>query len=311
MKLIPNFIKTKDNNIWFTINKIDDEYLCFPKFINEHKGKKYKEWYENKNNLIKKYYKKISGLDENVYLVPDNCIVEVYNPVEFIEKIVKKPLKYNYNKYVFEIVNFISTYFNIDKKYIGIEGSLLLEKYKENSDIDILIYGVENAKKVQKSFSKINNSNIRLFTNEELIKYVEKRLDSGYGKDVEHALKQFKRRFYGFVNNKQFSIVCVPLMEEDGYINLKRNIKFIDYFDDVVTITDDTYSGIVPTIYKGIDSNDIEYRIEIFNHYGINQARLQEKVHIKGKWYLDLDTKEKIIILSFWSGTEERFDVYE
>ena len=143
------------------------------------------------------------------------------------------------------------------------------------------------------------------------MKYIKDRMDCGFGKNLNLSLKQFKRRFYGFTDDTQFSIVCVPLVEKDGYIDLNRQIKFIENYEGILTISNDYYSCIVPSIYKGIDDNGAEYKIEIFNHYGINQAKVGEKVYIKGKAYEDLNSGEKIIILSFWSGLKERFDLYE
>lgn len=311
--MVPCFLKTKDNIIWFAINKINDEYLCFPKYINNYKGKKYTEWFDYKNNILKKYLKIQKGLDEKVYLVSEKDIFKFYSPTKFLQELDKKTLNYDFNKKIYDIVCFISKYFGINQKFIGVEGSLLLNKYKENSDIDILVYGIENAKKIQKNFFTINksNQNIRLFSKEESMKYIKDRMDCGFGKNLNLSLKQFKRRFYGFTDDTQFSIVCVPIVEKDGYIDLNRQIKFIENYEGILTISNDYYSCIVPSIYKGIDDNGAEYKIEIFNHYGINQAKVGEKVYIKGKAYEDLNSGEKIIILSFWSGLKERFDLYE
>jgi len=150
---LPYFIKTFDNIIWFAINKVNDKYLCIPKYLKSYKGQNYVEWYSSDVSVgLEKYYKKLTGLGEFVFLVDENDISEKYSPLQFLNKIHQYKLKYNFEYYVLTLIKYISDFFEIEKEHIGIEGSLLLNKYHKNSDIDILIYGKENAKKIQHKF---------------------------------------------------------------------------------------------------------------------------------------------------------------
>lgn len=310
--MVPNFIQTKDDIIWFTFNKIDNNFLCFPKKIGKYKGKKYSEWFNKPIDILSKYKKKIDGLDEKVYIVNQKQIKKVYDPLKFVEDKKYLNLKFNLDYYVEYIVKSINDFFDIELSSIGIEGSILLECYKESSDIDILVYGKENAKKIQNKFDKFNKyKGITLFNEEQANEYVEKRKECGYGNNIEIMKKQFFRRYYGFVFGKQFSVVCVPYEFGDGYINLNRKIKYIDTYEGILKITNDDNSCLIPSRYIAKDINNKEYKIEVYNHYGINQAKNNELVFVKGKKYKDIKENDEIIILSFWSNIEERFDLYE
>lgn len=310
--MVPKFIRTTDNIIWFAFNKIDDDYLCFPKKIGNYKGKKYSEWYENKIDELKKYRKKIDGLDEIVYMVNEKDIVKKYDSLKFVKDKEYLSLKYNLNYCVETIIKAINDFFDIPFDDIGVEGSILLDCYKDDSDIDILVFGKSNAKKIQRKFKNFQNyKDVVLFNENQISKYIEERKDCGYGNNYKLLKKQFLRRYYGFVHGKQFSIVCVPYEFENGYINLNRMIKFENNFEGVLIVTNDDNSCIVPSIYEAVDTNGKKYTIEIFNHYGINQIKKGEKVLVKGKEYRDYSNNNAIIILSFWSNVKERFDLYE
>lgn len=310
--MVPMFIKTTDDIIWFAFNKYNDEYICFPKIIGKYKGKSYFEWYDDHMVELLKYRKKIDGLDELVYTVYEKDIIEKYDPLKFVKNREYLHLKYNFNKYVQAIIEAISTFFDINIADIGIEGSILLNCYKNNSDIDILVFGKNNAKKIQRNFVNFGKyNNISLFNSKQSIEYVKKRKNCGYGENIELMKKQFERRYYGFIFDKQFSIVCVPYESDSGYIDLNRKIAFDGIFEGVLTIIDDDNSCMIPSVYHGVDFKNKKYTIEIYNHYGINQVRKNEKVFVKGKKYKKCSDNSMIIILSFWSNIKERFDLYE
>lgn len=42
--MLPIFIKDKRNTVFFAFNQINNSYLCFPKIVENYKGKSYNEW---------------------------------------------------------------------------------------------------------------------------------------------------------------------------------------------------------------------------------------------------------------------------
>ena len=51
------------------------------------------------------------------------------------------------------------------------------------------------------------------------------------------------------------------------------------------------------------------YTLEIFNHYGINQARVGERFYLLGQIYENKESKENYIIMSFWNNNEQSFSL--
>ena len=67
------------------------------------------------------------------------------------------------------IISIMITELGIALDDIGIEGSILIEGYQENSDIDIVVKGIESIKKLQKNFRLLKeNRFIKLYDKADL-----------------------------------------------------------------------------------------------------------------------------------------------
>lgn len=316
--MVPIFFKTKDEIMWFAISRFEDKYLAFPKYYFDNgskvKGSNYSQWYVDMPKQLKKYYNYFSGVGEKVFLVRQDDILEYYDPITRAKEIHEGTAENNEHiKQIKSLISKLQSFFNIPIDDIGIDGSSLLGDYKENSDIDILIYGNQNGDVLKNKFKNFNEElEIRLFTKEDVDSNVDVPktvYTTGFGQEKEQSFVQFLRRYYGYIGEKRFSIVCVPKENEEGYINLDRNIKRKSIFSGQVVILEDKYSGIVPSIYRGIDENNMMYKIEIFNHYGINQAKEGERVYLSGQIYEDKETEENTIIMSFWNNEKQSFSL--
>ena len=316
--MVPIFFKTKDEIMWFAISMFEDKYLAFPKYYFDNgkkvKGSSYSQWYVDMPEQLKKYYSYSSGVGESVFLVRQEDILEYYNPISRAKEINEGTAESNEHvKQIKALISKLQIFFKIHIEDIGIDGSSLLRDYKKTSDIDILIYGNQNGYILKNKFENFDEElGIKLFSKED----VDSNTDipktvytTGFGQEKEQSFEQFLRRYYGYIGDKRFSIVCVPKENEEGYINLNRNIKRKEMFSGQVVILEDRYSGIVPTIYKVIDENNMIYTLEIFNHYGINQARVGERFYLSGPIYEDKESKENLIIMSFWKNDEQSFSL--
>jgi len=233
MLLVPIFFETKDKIIWFAISKIENKYLAFPKSYIKNgiriKGKSYAQWFKEIPDNMKKYYTYCSGVGENVFLIPEMEIDRYFSPLERAMAIKHGTCENTKQVQVTrKLIKTIENTLNIPIENIGIDGSTLLGNYSESSDVDILIYGKSNADIVQQRFFELaSNAEINLFCDSDLTnKDVPKTIfTTGFGKDKETAFKQFLRRYYGYIEDKRFSICCVPKKNEEGYIQLNRNLK--------------------------------------------------------------------------------------
>lgn len=317
--MLPTFFKTKDKIVWFAIALIEDKYLSFPKYYfncngDKIKGNNYSKWFVDVPQEMRKYYHYFEGVGEKVFLVNKEDILEYYNPVLKTNEIMERNLENDQHlEYTKSLLNKMNNFFKISLGDIGVDGSTLLGDYKLTSDIDILVYGSENAKKLKNKFRSFGNEpGIRLFSKKDLLKNVDvpKTIyTEGFGENTQQSFEQFLRRYYGYINNKRFSIVCVPKENDDGLIELNRKIKKYKKFAGKVLILEDKHSLIVPARYKVIDENKNVYTLEIFNHYGINQAKQGEIVYVTGQVYINLESGEKYIINSFWSKVKQSFSL--
>ncbi len=304
--MIPKFIKTYDNIIFFAFNKVNDKYICIPKMVDDYKGRSYQEWFDEKN-VLSKYFSYFDGLGTKVYLVSESNVIETFNPIEYVDE--KKYKEEDKSGYVEKIVASINDYFTISKDSIGIEGSHVINKSKDTSDIDVFVYGYDNSKIIQDNFKSFSNyPNIRLFNDLETHLYAVKKRNCGFGNDLESVQNQFNKRYYGFIDKQQFSIVCVPYENKEGYINLNRKLDDNKPFKKKLKVIDDKYSSIIPAIYRCIDDDGNIYTIEMYNHYGINQARNGNYIYVEANEYKNLN--ENMVVYGFWNKNE-RFDVLE
>ena len=306
--MIPCFVKTADNIIFFVFGIIGDKYVCIPKKIDDYKGNDYHQWYkEYYVKLLSKYYHYTDAFACKLYLVSTQDVVDIYDPLEYV--LSKKYLLEDQSFYVERIINSICDFFGISLRDIGIEGSHVLNCSTKTSDIDLFVYGFDNSKIIQNRFLSFSSyPSISLFNQQQILEYCQNRINCGFGYDLESVIAQFKRRYYGFIDNQQFSIVCVTKMNGEGFINLKRNIVYVGFIKKKMLVIDDTYSSIIPAIYKCVDCDGNLYTIEMYNHYGINQARNGDYLYIQANEYYNVSSLERLLIYGFWNKNE-RFHV--
>ena len=314
-KTLPYFIRCKDKSISFVYEeiKIDSEtfFIGFPKLIPSKtktdisiddqfytRGKDYSDWFkDDQNEILKKYIKHVEMFDADLFCFSGNDIEKIYHPLEFENN---KGFHHSMTQKVREI---ISKACFIPIEDIGVEGSTLLGYYSERSDIDLIIYGLENSKKLGVDFHTIRRfAGIRLYQASDYSELLNKRKNIGFGDNSVSILTQELRRFYGFIESKRFSVICVLKSSDKTPIDNSRRIKYQEYFQGEVEIVSDIYSEVIPSFLNVIEKKTgKEMTLEIHNHYGINQARKGESFNIKADKYIDLKTKEEILIISFWS----------
>ncbi|PIP29176.1 hypothetical protein COX28_00475 [Candidatus Kuenenbacteria bacterium CG23_combo_of_CG06-09_8_20_14_all_39_39] len=216
----------------------------------------------------------MDSFDEDLYIFKKHEVKKLYHPLDFYKNISMNKDKSEHIKNAIELIESISNLIGVDKNYIGIEGSTLLFCFNRNSDIDVLIYGYNNAIKVANKFRLLNNNkNIRFYNKKDFNNIIKDRKMLGYGRSKTAILTQELRRFYGFIRNKRFSIINVLSNEDKPIIDLKRKIKCLGLFKNELFITEDKYSIVSPGVILGKDKEENKYRIELINPYGINQAK--------------------------------------
>lgn len=323
-RTLPFFIRTNDNLISFvyyrTTNNGETCYIGFPKLLPTTtdgdvtiigqpyiKGKDYAQWFRTENPLLNKYKTYIPAFDNVLFCFPSTNVNKIFHPQDF---------KYSETNSVQDDINNIMdaliSKVGIESNSIGVEGSVLLGTNGPSSDLDLLIYGYNNAEKLANSFSRINTSlKCRTFQTEDYVDIYSRRKDLGYGNTYNTVIKQDLRRFYGYTGKRRFSIIPVLDNTDRDPICLERSIKFIKNYSTIIKITDSKYGIVTPSVYIGEDLNGDygKMTVEIHSHYGVNQAKVNERIQVEGPLYYDKTSRKYLIIISFWSQQKQSFNL--
>ncbi len=117
----------------------------------------------------------------------------------------------------------IANFYNISISNIGISGSILWESHHDKSDLDFMIYGKNNVKKIINSKKKMKNSGngLRNLLNIELLPLAEK-LALKSGLELDECFEYlYKKKYLHKFNDRKLSITFAPIYHE---------IPFIPYF---------------------------------------------------------------------------------
>ena len=118
------------------------------------------------------------------------------------------------------IISIMITELGIALDDIGIEGSILIEGYQENSDIDIVVKGIESIKKLQKNFRLLKeNRFIKLYDKADLSLIFSGRKKYASFNTLDEMLEQEQRRTVGLINGRRF---WMQPIRGDGYLEMRE-----------------------------------------------------------------------------------------
>ena len=265
----------------------------------------YDTWFKTPFKTLVKYLQKIDMFGETIFCFPKAEVKMVVHPLTYSNVTLKQP------NVIEELIDALSDIIGIPHEDIGVEGSFLLGYAKETSDIDILVYGYQNSQRLKERFPLLGTkTSIKLYDKSDYEMIYQNQQSLGYGKNKKSIISQELRRFHGSIAGRQFGLISVLKNETLQPINPNRKIEYLRMFNSTLMITDTTFGAVTPSVYQAKDINQENYKIEIISPYGINQARIGEHFDIVGKLYQDSQSKERIIILSFWSQIKEQFNLH-
>ena len=183
---------------------------------------------------------------------------------------------------------------NVDTRNLGISGSLLVNLHRENSDIDLIVYGTDESKKVADALTKLFSKGVlRKHTIEEYRRLFEFR--KAYKvMDFETFVKHERRKiFQGFFADREFFIRFVKKPQETHrYGEFKyKNMGEVTIKAKVV---DDSESIFTPVSYKievikVIDSSKLKGKNMDFN-------KIREAVSFRGRFCQQVFSGEIAIV---------------
>ncbi|HEW94169.1 MAG TPA: hypothetical protein ENF47_05650 [Thermoprotei archaeon] len=242
LKYIPS--KEKGSSIWFK------DGIWYHRIL-KHYGAKYL-------SKIIKEYKIDDFLVYDDYLgitlieIPTNQVKVHYLPEERTKEIIREP-KDKLEMTAREIILSLSEKTGVPIDNIGITGSILLKMHNlRYSDIDLLVYGYNNAFKIRRHLLKLLEEGefFKRLHGWLLEKYVEE-LTKTYPLDRFEALRICEETWSrGVFRNRFFSIHPVLYPSENIIKYGDQRYKGICLLKIKARVVDDRYSMFMPAIYR-------------------------------------------------------------
>lgn len=314
----PDYFMLKDGTFCHTVSECchqGDRIIGIPKYFKvisyERDTRLIQGDYYARNNSIEEsilYSKLFNNIQvanverfgEELCLFSPGEIERIYNPFDKAKEL------YNYNgeevilRDTKLIIDIMINELKIRLEDIGIEGSILLEGYTKNSDIDIVVKGNESVQNLKKNFEGLKkNDAIKLYDSSDLKLIFSRRKKYASFNTLDEMLEQEQRRTVGLINGRRF---WMQPIRGDGYLEMreKRRLYRLGEIKSNVRITDARNAFLWPTYYIAHNKHYGTLKIECYDPVYMNQASENDQVYIVAPLYIDLDTEEKIVIFAPW-----------
>ncbi len=307
-----DYIETKDN-LFFDVKGIlhpKDRKICFIRFYPHSDGdrvknrKRYKKIYDLKERyeFLRKDYPKYlffsQQLDLELQGVKSEDIKRIYAPREYFKKISGKSSLSIIEKCSKELCELFISEGGVPNNSIGITGSSMIGLNKDDSDIDLIIYGTDVCFKFQDRLKVILNlhGNCRKYNMQEFRSHYEWRVG---GSDIpfDNFIQCEQRKLHqGIFKDFKFFIRYIKSPEhwqgsfyDYKYKNcgrIKLKAKILDDRDSIFTPC--SYKIKVIKIlesdipFSGLNPNNIS-EINSFRGRFCEQAKKGELVLVQGK----------------------------
>lgn len=297
------FIKTKDD-LYFAVNSYnhpDTHIMSFLRYIPDNNGDRTidnKRYSKVDSNQAYEYIKKnhpeylfIWNVENKKMMgVKREDIVEILNPINKLKEIINS----NDNNSLFNKIRSIAKTFhiygNIDYENMGVTGSTLLNLQNDNSDIDFIVFGLENHKKAIKLFSNIKDDKkypLNRINEKYWMKVYKKRIKDDSLSFDEFMFYENRKNNRGMIDNTLFDILCCRNFNEIE--NIKCDYRPLGHVRIKCKITNNKYSYDTPSIYAVSDVEFLEgsqvniEKILSFTHTYTGQVQNNERVIASGE----------------------------
>ncbi len=151
--------------------------------------------------------------------VPEEKIKKFYDTKEGVQELMKVPTE-DLDNYLKSVRNMIEILISagVQKENLGISHSTLLGNYTPGkSDIDILVFGIDNGWKVIKCLEGCKNPLLSWKSEEDWRKYYKERIVSKFFSEEEYAANMMRKKDDGFIEGHVFSLFCIENEDERWY----------------------------------------------------------------------------------------------
>jgi len=308
-----DYLETKENHLFFDIKGYhhpQNRKICFLRFYPDQngerikEGKKYKKIYslEERYSKLREDYPQYlffsNELDLELQGVEIKDIKKIYTPREYYDTLKTRNNLSEIEKHSKDLCELFITECSVPEDAIGISGSPMIGLNKDDSDIDLIIYGTRTGLEFQdkvKTLFKASN-NIRMYNSQEYKIHYKWRV-GGSNTSYKDFLKSEKRKLHqGKFHGIDFFLRYIKSPKDWNGIYYDYNFKNLGRIKIKAKIVDSTNSIFTPCSYKikylkVIESNLIRNNIDLGDLNEINsfrgrfceQARKGEEVLVEGK----------------------------
>lgn len=270
------------NKIFFDVKGFEhpqDRVVAYPRYFpvkNSNSDRmyyniKYKKVYnlEDRIDILKhelqSYYVYDRVFDDYMCEVPVKNIIKHFKPAIATEELCSNTNLSLTKKVALSLIRLISDVSGVNIKYIGISGSIMIDLYRNDSDIDLIVYGESNSYKVIRGLNKLFNEGLlRKYEGREISKLYKFRKAYEYTNLKTFYLHEKRKLYQGIYNNREFFIRFV---KEPSHKYGDYTYKNLGRIEAIAVITDDKESIFTPSTYyaKIQDILDIKLKEESIN----------------------------------------------
>jgi len=278
--------------------------IAFPRFISAPSGnRKYEQKTYKKIYNISARFKFLEQnfphyivydpiFDEKLCEVPVEDVKRHHKPVDRLQKLRHGKKLDELERAALEFFELLKSYANVPWNKVGISGSLLVRLHTRNSDIDPIVYGTRNCRKVYdtlKALQKEPKSSLKAYSTEELQELFKFRV-----KDTQTSFEDFVRTesrkvLQGKFKKRDYFMRFVKDWNEVKARYGAIRYKNVGYAKIKAAVEDDSEAIFTPCSYKIKNVETLEgvrfpiEEVASFRGRFCEQARTGEVIIVQGK----------------------------
>lgn len=334
-----DYLESKEGFLFCVVGSVhpEDRLISYLKYIPSEDGK-WKGEEKNYERIMRRYtmsnlkntiqfledYPRYifdsSSLDVKISAVPVSEIKTHLKPEEKLEKISEMENPDSLQQKSLDLALAISEKSNVSLESIGVTGSILLDIHQSFSDIDLVVYGGENSRKVRKALNDLyreSDNYFDRFDSEEISEWCTEKSNQ-FPISPEEARIIYERKWgRGIFRNKMFSIYPIKKDSEVSIDYGDRTYQSKGLVKIRAIVSDTTESFYIPSIYgldnvkiiEGKETGDI-WAVESYEGFYRDIVREGEEIEVYGKLEKVSDKKRgkefnQVLVGSFEAGGED------
>lgn len=308
MGLLEGFLVESVEDVIFDVKGLvhpPEKVIAFPRFVPDKKGSRIRngvkygkvytisERFAFLERTIPKYVVHNEVFDEKLCEVPLRNVKKVYNPVEGLKRFRESEELDDLERTALGCLKILKEKTNVPWSKLGVSGSVLVGLRTDASDIDLIVYGGENCRKVYAALRRLIEEGDTPFKPYGLKDL--QRLFNFRSKDTIMSFEDFvkvesRKTFQGKFDGRDYFFRFVKDWNEIGEKYGDVRYKNCGYAKIEATVVDDTGAIFTPCTYNIEDVKVVEgsklkpiKAIVSFRGRFCEQAKKDEVVVAQGK----------------------------